>query len=326
MIGFRAWVLRALASGVFGGGTASRLPILMYHRVMERPDPMMPDMPDVTFVDDQFEIMRRVFTVLPLEEAVELLAAGRLPPRAACITFDDGYRDNYDVALPLLKRHGLSATFFVASGFVDGGRMFNDTVIEAVRRLPSAVLDLTGWGIGQFALSDHASRARAADRIVAGIKYFKPELRDRFCDELAAKVGEPLPDDLMMSSEQVRDMAAKGMSIGGHTVTHPILTEIELPAARDELLRDREALTAMVGKAPMCFAYPNGKPGSDYVRDHVDLVMQCGYRSAVCTAWGMPSQSTDRYQLPRFGPFDRVPEMLVARTMRMAMRPTVKLV
>ena len=73
------------------------------------------------------------FNVISLADGVAGLKRGCLPPRALSITFDDGYRDNHDIALPILLQLGLPATFFVATGFLDGGRMFNDTVIEAVR-------------------------------------------------------------------------------------------------------------------------------------------------------------------------------------------------
>src|ERR1044071_7430526 len=78
----------------------------------------------------------------------------RLPKRALSITFDDGYADNYNVAAPILLRLGLAATFFVATGFLDGGCMFNDVVIEALRCAGGAELDLDDLGLGRHPLGD----------------------------------------------------------------------------------------------------------------------------------------------------------------------------
>src|SRR6185295_2112486 len=113
-------------------------------------DPVASGTVDAAAFDWQMECLSRCFRVLPLSEAVERLRQGTLPGRAACVTFDDGYADNAEVALPILRRHGLCATFFVATGFLDGGIMFNDRVIEAVRGAPGAQLDLTPLGLGRF--------------------------------------------------------------------------------------------------------------------------------------------------------------------------------
>ena len=80
--------------------------------------------------------------MIPLDVAVDALKTGKLPARAAAITFDDGYADNRSIALPILKQHGLSATFFIATGYLNGGRMWNDTIIEAIRRSEAKKLEI----------------------------------------------------------------------------------------------------------------------------------------------------------------------------------------
>src|SRR5688572_5614648 len=116
-------------------------------------------------------LLQREFNVLSLGEACARIERGALPARAACITFDDGYADNEEVALPILKRLGLRATFFVSPGFCDGGIMFNDAVIEAVRRAPAATYDLCSLGLGSHAVGDRGSRRRAIDTLIARLKY-----------------------------------------------------------------------------------------------------------------------------------------------------------
>ncbi|MDP4299907.1 polysaccharide deacetylase family protein [Leptothrix discophora] len=292
-------LLRTTANLAYAARGPVRLPVLMYHRVLDRSDPLQPGVPDAALADLQFKLLSDLFRVVPMETAIDELHNGRLKPRTLCITFDDGYRDNHDVALPLLRRHGLTATFFVASGFLGQGRMFNDTVLEAVRRLPDGPLDLADWGIEPLQLGDAASRVRAISVITRGIKHNEPHKRQAATEALAALVACPLPEDVMMTPEQVTTLSREGMSIGGHTVNHPILSTVDDATARREIVENRAALTALTGTAPMTFAYPNGKPGADYGPRHAAIVREAGYSSAVSTSYGVGDRDTDRYEYPR---------------------------
>lgn len=318
--------LRAATEWVYPGGAGCKLPILMYHRVLARPDPLLPELPDARLVDRQMRAIAETFNVLPLDEAIERLAQGRLPPRPMAITFDDGYRDNHDVALPILRRHGLCASFFVSTGFLDGGRMFNDTVIEWVRQLPAGPIELPQWGVTGLAVHDDASRIEAIERLVSAVKYRSQHERDAFCAELQQRARVPLPDTLMMTAEQLRGLVEQGMSVGGHTVTHPILQRLADDEARDEIVRNRDELEAITGVRPTCFAFPNGKPLADFGAAHVAMVREAGYQAALSTAYAVPDANADRFQLPRFVPIERHAAALVARTVRMAFHPGPTLV
>ena len=97
------------------------------------------------------------------------------------------------------------------------------------------------------------------------------------------------------------------MEIGAHTVSHPILTSIDLNVARAEMEKSRAALETIVGGRVTLFAYPNGKPKADYGREHVDLVRTLGFEGAVSTSWGAARPGDDPFQVPRFTPWDRAP-------------------
>ncbi len=113
-------------------GPRSRLTILIFHRVLDRQDFLQPGEPTADEFDSQIRWLTSWFKVLPLSEAVEALRAGDLPERRLAITFDDGYPDNHDVAVPILRRHGAVATFFVATGYLDGGIMFNGRLASSL--------------------------------------------------------------------------------------------------------------------------------------------------------------------------------------------------
>jgi peptidoglycan/xylan/chitin deacetylase (PgdA/CDA1 family) len=290
-----------------------RLSILIYHRVLARPDPLFPDEIDAQRFEQQLRYLKANFNLLPLCDAVEALRNGCLPPRSACLTFDDGYADNATIALPLLQKYEVPATIFVATGFLDGGRMWNDTIIELIRLAPDAI-DLSSAGFGPFALDTVARRQHAIRTLLDALKYLPIEAREAQVEALAALVPVTLPADLMMSTEQLRQVHHAGIHIGGHTVNHPIIARLPDASARREIVDGKAALEAMIDAPVTLFAYPNGKPGTDYCAEHVRMVNEAGFTAAVSTSWGAARQGNDLFQLPRFTPWDR---SQVRFTMRM---------
>jgi len=290
---------------LLGVPRARRLSVLAYHRVLPERDPLLAVEPSAAEFEHRMRWVKSNFEVLALGEAARALREDRLPKGALCLTFDDGYADNYRVALPILRRLGLPATFFVATGFLDGGCMFNDVVIEALRHAQCAELELTDLGLARHAPGTDEERALAIDRILARLKYFEPERRRRTAFEIAARAGSRVPTDLMMTSEQVRALHAAGMEIGAHTVNHPILAEIPLARARHEMEASRARLELITGAPVRLFAYPNGSPRRDYHVEHVALARTLGFDAAVSTAWGAARSGDDLHQIPRFTPWDR---------------------
>ncbi|HPE02794.1 MAG TPA: polysaccharide deacetylase family protein [Burkholderiaceae bacterium] len=301
--------------------TRGRLTILIFHRVLPAPDALLHDVWPAAVFEERMRWLRGAFNVLPLDQAVQRLRAGTLPARAAAITFDDGYRDNVEVAAPILARLGLTATFFIADGYLDGGRMFNDTVYETLRRLPAGEFELPVGEGGRVVLSNAASRRAAADRLLASLKYLPPPERLRVCEALAARLIEPLPDKLMMDSSQVPELERLGMSIGGHTVHHPILTSVSANEARAEIRNNKARLEALLGHPITLFAYPNGGPGRDYAAEHVAMVREAGYAAAVSTSFGTATATTDPFQLPRYTPWDLRPGRFEAGFVRNTLNP-----
>jgi peptidoglycan/xylan/chitin deacetylase (PgdA/CDA1 family) len=124
----------------------------------------------------------------------------------------------------------------------------------------------------------------------------------------------------MMSSEDVRALKRAGMRIGAHTHEHPILSKLDAAEARAQIVKSREVLADIVGTPPSMFAYPNGKPGLDYTAEHVAMVKEAGFSSAVSVAFGTAARASDHYQIPRFCPWDRDPNRLVMRLVRHPLR------
>jgi peptidoglycan/xylan/chitin deacetylase (PgdA/CDA1 family) len=260
--------------------SAQRLSILIYHRVLAEPDPLLPSLPDIQRFDRQMTLLRRYFNVLPVSRALHLLQQQALPARAACITFDDGYADNAVHALPILQKHGLSATFFIASGYLNGGQMWNDDVIDHVRHA----------GLGMQTL----------DQLLQKMKYLPFAQRERAARALAP----PHRRDLMLNTDQLRTLHAAGMEIGAHTHRHPILAVVSDGEALADIAHGKAALEAMIQAPVTLFAYPNGKPGPDYQQRHVNMVRELGFAAAFSTVAGVAYDGSDLLQLPRFTPWE----------------------
>jgi peptidoglycan/xylan/chitin deacetylase (PgdA/CDA1 family) len=289
-----------------------KLSILIYHRVLNEYDFMNPWEVDKSIFDWQMALFAKYFNVLSLSEALERLENNTLPSRAVCITFDDGYADNYLNALPILLKYNLNATFFVASGFLDGGRMWNDTITETIRNLKQSKLDLTQLGYGVFDIQTTEYKMTAASKIIAKVKHLSPSERESHVAYIAEHC-DGLPDNLMMTTQQLIQLSESKMEIGGHTVTHPILASLDIDNANNEIAENKHILETKLGKKIRYFAYPNGKPKKDYLPEHVEIVKNNGYEAAVSTSWGVSNKNSDKWQLARATPWDRTPEKFMLR-------------
>lgn len=286
-------------------GPKARLSVLILHRVLPVPDPLFPDEMYAARFDELCGWLSAWFNVLPLDLAVQHMQAGKLPARAACITFDDGYADNLHVALPILQRHGLTATFFIATGFLDGGRMWNDTIIETVRACQAPMLALSALGFGCHALNTVAAQQAAIGSLIGHIKYRPVAERISLTEDIARLANVQLPQKLMMTSAQVKAMHQAGMQIGAHTVSHPILANLPDDQARVEIGDSKRFLEQLLGERISVFAYPNGKPGEDYSPQSVEIVSSLGFDAAVSTRWGASRMGDDPLQIRRFTPWDK---------------------
>jgi peptidoglycan/xylan/chitin deacetylase (PgdA/CDA1 family) len=305
-------LLKPLATIASGLGKEKKLLIMIYHRVLDEPDFMRPGEVDKEAFTWQMELLAKHFNVLHLSEALERMQNDTLPSRAVSITFDDGYADNFTNALPILKKFNLTATFFIANGFLNGGRMWNDIVIESIRNIQGPILDLTEIGLDQFVVTDELKKSQTASQIISQIKYLPVDERDNITAFIAAQ-SQDLPNDLMMTCEQLKLLHQSGMEIGGHTVNHPILARLEEKNAKREIAENKAILEQLIGIEIKVFAYPNGKLNMDYLQQQTVFVKDAGFIAAVSTKWGVATKNCNLFQLPRFTPWDNSEDKFMVR-------------
>jgi peptidoglycan/xylan/chitin deacetylase (PgdA/CDA1 family) len=248
------------------------LPVLTYHRFiaadsMGRFDDGVADTTPETF-DRQMSLLKRWFTVLELNDLFAFRAGKLLPPNPVLVTFDDGYKDGFEVALPILRRHGIKATFFVATDFVDQRRLFWwDRIHLVVKSSQRESIDLTYPSRLRFHLRTRDERSAAAARLIRMVKDEKELDLDRFIDGVSEGCGvsigpdeeRRMADELLMTWDELRALRAAGMDVQSHTRSHRTLQTVPHARLRDELGGSREVLERELGEPVRAVAYPVGK-------------------------------------------------------------------
>ncbi len=220
--------------------------------------------------------------------------------RHVLVTFDDGYLDNYDTAFPILRQHGVPATFFIATGYIDRPRLpWWDEIAWLVRSTAAARLDLRPWLPAPLAPVDGTEAAIHA--ILRAYKSLPATEADGLLARLRIESGVDTPesiDRLWMDWDMIRDMAAHGMTIGGHTVDHPVLSRLPVERQRHEIETCALRLRAETGRPMEYFAYPVGSPWA-FGADTRACLEAAGVKRAFSFYGGHASADSPRLDTPR---------------------------
>lgn len=295
-----------------------RLSIITFHRVLTEPQRQLYPLPGLAVTPDELDahlkFATRHFRCLSLHSALELWGQNKPsgPPLLA-ITFDDGQLDNYQNALPILERHGVTASFYVPSQILENpAPLWHDAMAASVARLashlihPSVVSSASQrekmvellaelQSVGGPERSAGHTAVEAALEIT---KLWSPAQRENWTVRAQALLSNPTRHswDGFMNVEQMKDLIARGHEIGSHSHSHALLPQCTADELRAEIAGSKLKLESALGAPITTFCYPNGSS------DHrsVAHVRDAGYRAAVTTRWGSNSQGADLYQLQRF--------------------------
>ena len=260
--------------------------------------------------------LRKRFHIISLDELLDLWRTNRLKShRSYCvITFDDGWRDNYEFAFPILVKHRIPATIFLATDFIGTARWFwpdhmmlllekgrQQITGAADRKAVSTVLAET-IGVTLPAADGIFKHAESGDpidpdAIIELCKGVEVDRIHRMIDQLSRALHMDLPTQrVILNWDEVREMAGKGVTFGSHSGSHRIMTKIPLSEVKTELIDSRKTMLEQGIKPVPVFCYPNG----NFDRDIQELVRESGYLAAVGCEVGLErNRPSDLFALKR---------------------------
>lgn len=291
-------------------GSGSRLPrlqkvsgpkfvILCYHRVGTSGVPLYSALPPSVF-EAQMEFLSARYRIVSLEEVVNRLGDPTAEPGVA-VTFDDGYGDVFQFAYPALRKYRIPATIFLTASAIETGEApWYDGVFLALQVTELKTVELTLDRRVRYSLTSPPQKFRSALDIMMRLRKLPDGRRKECMAELERRI--PIPREemsgRMLTWDQVRSMQAGGISFGSHTMTHPVVSRLEMSELLAELRGSREILEEKIGTPVVDFAFPFGQ-ASDCGTLCEPALAECGYRSAVTTVWGVNERGTSPFFLRR---------------------------
>lgn len=301
------WLAHKIVQGIAQLVSRNKLPILIYHQVLEKPDPFRTCTPTVEQFRAQMNVLQRYFNPLSVEVALRLLAENKLPANSICVTFDDGYLDNLTLASPVLKELGIPATVYVASAFSSGENMWNDKIIDFMVDEDISEYDLSTIDAGTHIIISNKQRRQLVQAVLGQLKYLPTRERLDKVDGLLKAHNYKSCAPKMMNCEQLKLLKGFNITVAAHTHDHPIMAVLPIEEQRSQLVTNLEQLEQCGGNMPMGFAYPNGKIDTDYTQETADLVKELGFSYAVTTHNGVCTAKSDFFQLPRVSSWEKRP-------------------
>ena len=291
------------------------LPVVTFHRVV---DPVLPFLYDDEVVDaspaeldQQIAMIGHYFTPIGIAELLAASEGATLPPNPILVTFDDGYRDNFATALPILQRHGVRAVFFIATHYLTHRQMFWWDKVHLVLKMSTRPVIRVAYPDDlELRLDSAYARDASIHTVLRFVKDRSGLDLWRFLDELIAASGiawsaeleRAHADALLMTWKQVRALRDAGMDVQSHTRTHRVLQTLSPGDLRDELAGSRADLERELDAPVTAISYPVGRRLRE--RDDVrDALRTAGYRIGFTNATGTHKlvRRGDPYDVSRIG-------------------------
>lgn len=273
--------------------------ILMYHRV--RGQHGVEGIP-VDLFRWQLKKIKQHFNPMALDQMVDAHECNRLPDHAVALTFDDGYRDFYELAYPLLKEFDLPATLFLTTGFVSGELwLWPDQIKYILSETNHKVVEILDTKKSLTSESDrYEAWSEIGDTCLRLTNTDKHLLIERIAKSLEVSLPPSAPEGFEgLNWNMVKEMKANSrLTIGSHSVSHPIMTSLSPKALSYELLASKETIETETGQPVSAFCYPNGQP--EDINDITRVAIQhSGYAYALA-AYPAPDPLRDRWAIARY--------------------------
>jgi len=291
--------------------------ILTYHNIVRQPPNVLNDVvrkwDKASAFERHLQMLAAHFNVVPLDEIVQAIRAGKTLERACAITFDDGYRGDYLYAAPMLERFGFTATFYVITQRVRETENYvpvDFDRLEALLQLTAQTrVDLTGFGFGIVSLANDEAKLDFIKKLTKQLKVTPAAIKknleaslDRQLEVPEEKIAAYLQQEAyqMMCWEEIADLQHRGFTIGSHTRTHSSLSQIDEAQLEFEISGSYQDLRERLGSREITLAYPFGK--ADHISAAAATVAQrAGYACALTSIKEINTPTTEVFQLRRLG-------------------------
>lgn len=285
-----------------------KLMVVMYHGVTRQHyDPPIWTQLPVGIFRSQLEFIKNNYTIIRLEQLLDSIRGrAALPQRAALLTFDDGLKNNYSVAFPLLKEFDAPATIFLTSDFIGTSKIFwfdELYLLLSQLRRQGAVITVSEL-IPDYDLPELSDGEYPYATLANWMKLLPESRRQEIMSSLRQRI--PLDpalcreDFLPLGWDEVRYMQASGLvDFGTHTANHRILAKLGKEDLCYEVAGSKVTLEQHLGRPVFSFCYPNGLPGVDFTREHEDFLSENGYLCAFSTQNGLNSCDEDLFAIKR---------------------------
>jgi peptidoglycan/xylan/chitin deacetylase (PgdA/CDA1 family)/CelD/BcsL family acetyltransferase involved in cellulose biosynthesis len=279
--------------------------IFLYHRVNDDRDPFLPSLPVEEF-RRQMEYIAKNFHVVTLNDIAEGRIGNEKSKYSVAITFDDGYRDNFTSAFPILKELGIPATIYLATGYVGTSRIpWYDEICLAFKLTVRTQFQPARTDAPAGSMTTQAERLALLDRVLDWLRELDDETRRQAMPEIFRALGVPaslaLPN-YMLGWDEIKQMKAHNIEFGAHTVSHPVLSRTSGRQLQEEISASKKTIEQKLKTEVRHFAYPFGR-NAHFSSEAKHFVEQCGFKTAVTTEYGFNAPGNDLLALKRFTPW-----------------------
>ena len=282
---------------------ASQIKILTFHCITNDCfDPLYMNI-KVSVFEEMVQYLKKRYNIISLEKAVDLLKSkDTAPENTIVMTFDDGYRDNYINAFPILKKYGVPATIFLSAGVINnGGMLWYDAVVATFNKTNKTYVDLRHLNLGVYPLTSKSDKLRAARQVAVFAKYLKTNERDAFIKnilkELEAHPENNINPRTMLTWDEIKIMKNEGIAFGSHGMSHSILSTLSPEEAEFEIVASKQLIKEKTGIDVPFFSYPNGGM-DDFNKQIIEILESAGYLAA-CSLIRGANKNTSLFALRR---------------------------
>lgn len=259
--------------------------------------------------EEQIKYLSKRYNVISLEELALYIKDGKeLPENSLAITFDDGYKDNYLNAYPILKKYGVSATFFLTAGCLNGKDiLWTHRILHIFKETKKKEITIkTQEGLNTLNIETFKDKLNAIDIVNRTILRLDQSKREEFITDLSNKLEVDIDRQensrkYMLSWDEVKEMRKGGMSFGAHTITHCNLPHCTYDYAKEEIEGSKVILEENIGKPINLFSYPNGTIQIHFNEEIKRMVKEAEFIAGVTSIDGIVDNKSDLYELRRNG-------------------------